>query len=59
MEIKEGDHVKFRRSSDKAVELTGTVEKLHDDEKSVDIRVDGEGEHVETASLEDVSPLED
>ncbi len=57
--IKVGDRVKFNRSHNKAVSLTGTVKKLHDDGRSVDIDVETEeGKHVETAHVDECQVIE-
>lgn len=58
-DLKVGDHVKFLRTHNKAVELTGTVAKLHKDGRSVDVQLDDHEEGwVETAHVDDVTVLE-
>ena len=39
-DLKVGDHVKFLRSHNKAVSLTGTIVKLYDDSPVVDVKLD-------------------
>jgi len=51
-----GDKVDFLRMSNKAVRLSGTIEKIHDDPSPcVDIRVDGKGGGIETAHIDDLT----
>jgi hypothetical protein len=51
-----GQHVRFLRMSNKAVELTGVIEKIQDDPSPcVDIRVDGKDGGLETAHVNDVT----
>lgn len=64
MSFAEGQRVKFRRSHDKALELTGTIVKVHEDSDLVDIATEPDGkvievETIETAHTADVTPLED
>lgn len=58
-----GQRVRFLRSHDKTVSLTGRIVKLHDDGRSVDIEVEPDGKiaeiaTTETAHLDEVSLLD-
>lgn len=54
--MKIGDKVKFLRSSNKAIQLTGTIVKISD--RVVDIKLDTDHEAYETAHIDDVIVIE-
>ena len=61
--LKVGARVKFYGTHDKAHQLTGTIEKFHEDSDLVDItsEIDGHAVEVErlmTAHISDVTPVE-
>lgn len=63
-DLSPGQRVRFRRSHDKAVELTGKIVKVHEDEDVVDVQVEPDGklaevETTETAHVDDITPLEE
>jgi len=61
--LKVGQRVKFRRSHDKTVELTGEIKKIHDGgDDCVDIETEADGTIVEVSGIEtahaaDVIPI--
>lgn len=62
--FEQGQRVKFRRSHDKSLELTGTVVRVHSDADLVDIATEPDGkvlevETIETAHFADVTPIEE
>lgn len=57
-DLQVGQHVSFLRMSNKAVRLTGTVERIHDDAPLVDVQLDGrEDVCLDTAHVNDVTVL--
>ena len=63
MSFEVGQRVKFRRSHDKALELTGTIVRVHENYPDLlDIATEPDGkilevETIETAHIADVSPI--
>lgn len=58
-DLQVGQHVSFLRMSNKAVRLTGTIERMHeDDARLVDVQLDGH-DYVclDTAHVDDVTVL--
>lgn len=51
-DLKVGQTVRFKRTHDKAVELTGKVVKLHEDGRSVDVQLIPDGVNVQHDGLE-------
>jgi hypothetical protein len=63
MSLEVGQRVKFRRSHDKSLELTGRVVKVDEDAGVVDIETEPDGKILEvatteTAHLADVTPID-
>ena len=55
-----GQHVSFLRSHNKAVSLTGTIVKVHDDQPIVEVKLDDhDPEWIETAHVDDVTVLDE
>ena len=56
-DLKVGDRVSFLRMSNKAVSLTGTIEKVYEDGvPCVEVKLD-DSDHIETAHMDDVAVL--
>jgi hypothetical protein len=63
-DLRMDQRVRFRRSHDKTVELTGKIVRIHEDADCVDVQVEPDGklaeiEITETAHAGDVTPLEE
>jgi hypothetical protein len=59
VELKPGMRISALRMSNKAIALTGTIEKVCDDGKTVEMTVDGAEGHIETVHINDVTILLD
>jgi hypothetical protein len=57
VELKEGMRITALRMSNKAIKLTGTLAKINDDGKTVEMTVDGTENGLETVHVNDVKPL--
>jgi hypothetical protein len=57
MDFKIGDHVKFLRMSAKNISLSGTIDEINGDGKTVNILVDGTEDFIETAHVDDLVPF--
>jgi hypothetical protein len=49
-----GERVRFFRSHDKTLELTGTIVKIHEDADLVDIEIEADGRMIEVSRVETV-----
>lgn len=58
-ELKTGMRISALRMANKAIALTGTLEKINDDGKTVEMSVDGSEDHLETVHINDVTILLD
>jgi hypothetical protein len=58
-DLKIGDHVSFLRMSNKAIRLTGTIAKIHDDAPIVDIALDNHpADSIDNAHVDDVTVID-
>ena len=57
-ELTTGQHVSFLRMNNKAIKLTGVVQQINEDGKTVRIQVDGSPNFVEDAHVDDVNLIE-
>jgi hypothetical protein len=51
MDVKKGQHVKFRSTHDPGREHSGTIVRVHEDSELVDIAVEPDGKIFEVASV--------
>lgn len=52
-----GDRVSFLRMNNKAIKLTGAIHQINGDGKTVNVKVDGTADFIETAHVNDVCAL--
>lgn len=55
--LKVGDHIKALRSSNKSISLVGSVLRLNEDGRTIDMDLDANKNFVETVHVDDVTVL--
>lgn len=63
-DLEVGQRVRFRRSHDRNVELTGSIVKIHETDDCVDVETEPDGKiaevsTIETAHISDLTPIAD